>query len=523
MTRTFLKWWSVRKALFLALGILTLGLFAIEGWAQDRDRTTGTRKAVRLGYTRPGYPEDKVDAKDNIRPIAWDDDFKGKLIGGTIYFMVLERQGTAGDTWGTGLANFDSRFLEGKSFTSCYSPSLDTQARYLYLYQIVNDRGLDPRPGVVLPAVSREFPTEAIGMGEVKLIVDPRYLTSWGHFKNTAFTAVVPDRNPGGDVRPVAEGASADIRLACSSNPSVLNELPHKRYRPRSPAYELGPLQPTFGIGTGNLNLKEAFAFGQLKKKETQEVGLVSWESHVLQSADTAKEPQFAQIVTGTNLEKGLPALEGEDMGTAVFRVDFRNQSLLKLGHHSTLFGFTSDLPPTDEPVLIKEPEEAARRGKEGIRPAAQGQEEGEGIVPAAAPGIVPTPAPPPPGGGADIAPGAALGFGNLGGQPESTGGGVAGAAPAIGALGGARPPGGGLGGGTGSTQGNGAQQQEQPPLNFNATLINQQAQNQSQWQNQSQNVCCHNGNVIPAPAALILALLGLPALLLVQARRRTR
>lgn len=512
--------WSLRRALFLMLGLaFALGLWAMWGWAQESERA-GPLKAVRLGYTRPGYPEDKVDAKGNIRPVAWDDDFKGKLIGGTVYFMVLERKGTPGDTWGTGLANCDARFLEGKSFTNSYSPALDKQARYLYLYQIVNDRGLDPRPGVIMPAVGRDFPTEAIGVGEVKLIVDPRYLTSWGHFQNTAFTAVVADRNPGGDVRPVAEGASADIRLACSSNPSVLSELPHKRYRPRSPAYELGPLQRTFGIGTGNFNLKDAFAFQQLKKKE--EVALVSWENNLLQAADTAKEPQFAQIVTGTNLEKGLPALEGEDMGTAVFRVDFRNQSLLKLGHHSTLFGFTSDLPPTDEPVLIKEAAGAAARGRDGIRPVADGQE-GEGIVPAAAPGIVPTPTPPP-AGGADIAPGAVLGFGELGGQPASTGG-AAGAAPVAGSLGGARPPGGGIsgGGGLGGGQGSGSQQQEQPPINFNATLLNQQSQNQSQWQQQSQTNCCNNGGVIPAPAAIILALLGLPALLLVQARRRSK
>ncbi len=510
-----------RKTLLLILGAaFFLEVLPQEIWAQDRDGA-GAFKAVRMGYTRPGYPDDKLDDKGNIRPVAWDDDFKGKLIGGTVYFMVLERKGTAGDVWGTGLANFDSRFLEGKSFTSSYSPALDTNARYLYLYQVVNDRGLDPRPGVILPAAARDFPTEAIGVAQVKLIVDPSYITSWGYFKNTAFTAVVPDRNPGGDVRPVAEGASADIRLACSSNPSVLSELPNKRYRPRSPAYELGPLQRTFGIGSGNLNLKDAFAFQQLKKKEG--VALVGWENNILQAADTAKEPQFAQIVTGTNLEKGLPAMEGEDMGTAVFRVDFRSKSLMQLGHHSTLFGFTSDLPPTDEPVLIKEPEDAKQRGGEGIRPVAAGQE-GEGIVPAAAPGIVPTPAPPP-AGGADIAPAAALGFGDVGGQQLTTGGGVGGAAPAAGAIGGARPPGGGIsgggfGGGTGGSEGSGSQQQE-PTINFNATLINQQSQNQSQWQNQSQSQCCNNGNVIPAPAAIILGLLGLPALLLVQRRRR--
>lgn len=520
------------KPVALLIGtVLALGLWVSDSQAQettkDRDRTSGARNVVRVGYTRPGYPADRIDEKGNMRPVAWDDDYKGKLIGGTVYFMVLERKGSSGDTWATTLANFDSRFVEGKSFNNTYSPSLDTQAKYLYLYQVVNDRGLDPRPGVILPAVAREFKTEDIGVAEVKLIVDPRYITSWGYFKNTAFSAMVPDRNPSGEIRPAAEGASSNIRLACSTNPSILNELPEKRYRPRCPAFDLGALENNFGIGMGNLNLKDSFAMQQLQGKKTKGVALVNWENNVLQSADAAKEPVFAQIITGSNLEKGLSALEGEDMGNAVFRVDFRVKELLKLGHHSAIFGFTSDLPPTFEPVLIKEAEDAAKRGK-GIRPVAEAPADGEGIVPAVAPGTVPTPTPPAASVGTDVAPGG-LGLGNMGGQPGLGGGGAVGGGPGVGAIGGARPSGGGggvsgFGGGQGGGEGTTSQEQKpgNNPINFNATLINQQQQKQQQQQqqHQSQNNCCHgNGNVIPAPGAFLLGLLGLPALLLVRRR----
>src|SRR5262249_37304023 len=103
-----------------------------------------------------------------------------KGLGGTIYFSVLDRrEGTKGDAWGTGIRDFDTWFVAGLD-----SPNrtLDTSARYLYLYQIVND---SKRDGVVQDMT-------------IRLLVDPASITSWGHFaekkdkvlRGVGFTAV---------------------------------------------------------------------------------------------------------------------------------------------------------------------------------------------------------------------------------------------------------------------------------------------------------------------------------------------
>src|SRR2546422_156752 len=50
-----------------------------------------------------------------------------------------------GDPSGTGMQNFDAKFEAGRSFRDTTSPRYDRKAKYLSLYQIVNDRNLDPR------------------------------------------------------------------------------------------------------------------------------------------------------------------------------------------------------------------------------------------------------------------------------------------------------------------------------------------------------------------------------------------
>jgi hypothetical protein len=103
---------------------------------------------------------------------------------------------------------------------------------------------------------------------------------------------------------------------------------------------------------------------------------------------------------------------------------------------------------------------------------------------------------------------------------------------------------GGGLGGGTGGNNGNNGQQQQpntqsgNQTINFAVTLINQQQQKQKQSQLQDQHQGQHQGNhhhnhhgdpghgdhnhgaVVPAPASLLLGLLGLPALFLLRRRK---
>src|SRR5262249_23215189 len=125
------------------------------------------------GYTRPGNPPDRLDAGGKI--IYAVDDKDDKLgVGATIYFMVLDRaDGAASDTWGTGWKDFDAAFRAGMESRHVRSPALDTAARYLYLYQVVNDRKT----------------AKGIHAASVQLLVEPRCITSWGHFSGASFAA----------------------------------------------------------------------------------------------------------------------------------------------------------------------------------------------------------------------------------------------------------------------------------------------------------------------------------------------
>src|SRR5262249_41048468 len=117
------RWWMVsRSALLASVGaLLWLGTAASPAQEQkDKDKAAGQARLtslVRAGYTRPGTPEDPLNKDGSIRPLAWDPDYQGKnYLGGTIYWIVLEQTGTDGDSWGTGVADFDEHFVEGKSY-----------------------------------------------------------------------------------------------------------------------------------------------------------------------------------------------------------------------------------------------------------------------------------------------------------------------------------------------------------------------------------------------------------------------
>jgi len=555
-----------RLALAGVLGVLAFGLGLGRTTAQDKDKD---RHLIKLGYTRPGTPDDKINPDGKIRPAALDPDVAGHILGGTVYFAVYERTGTEGDSWGLGLEKFNDRFVEGKSFKHTFSPNLDTKAKYLYLYQIVNDRGLDTNiEGVAFAVDGKEIPSEPIAGFALKLIVDPRYITSWGFFKNTAFAVTVPDINTKGDIRPAVDGKdkTSDIRLAVSSNPSVLAKLPYHRYSMGSPAFPLrGDLRNTFGLGAGTLNLKDSFSYKQLEKRKGEKgVVLAAWEQNVLEDAVAAKEPEYVQLLYAD--PDSVTSSTAGELGTSVFRADFRlEKQIMKLGQHSVVFGFTSDLPPTEEPIRIESPE-ANVKAKGNINPknknpmnpgakfdaAAPALASAGGLIPlltsdvpgfekllvgqvAPAPsvgatGIAPTPVPPAPVG----TPLAGAGAATLGGGAPALGGGggVGGGFPGVaGGIGFARPGVGGSVIGTGGGQGAGQGQtgQEQQPnqngnqnINFTATLTNQQAQAQAQAQSQSQTSTNNGGFVVPEPGTIILSLLGLPALF-VMARRRLR
>ena len=66
---------------------------------------------LKSGYTRPGNPGDKMkDGK--VIPVVWDDDYKGRIIGGTVYFAVFKNIGaTDGEEHATNERDADGRRL----------------------------------------------------------------------------------------------------------------------------------------------------------------------------------------------------------------------------------------------------------------------------------------------------------------------------------------------------------------------------------------------------------------------------
>src|SRR5205085_647785 len=71
-------------------------------------------------------------------------------------------------------------FVPGRDSDGRSSPGFDRNARYLYLYQTIND----------MPQAADAVRSTSV------LLFDPALLTSWGHFRNLGFFA--------------AEGAAAD-------------------------------------------------------------------------------------------------------------------------------------------------------------------------------------------------------------------------------------------------------------------------------------------------------------------------
>jgi len=61
---------------------------------QNLPRVKGT-PPIRSGYTRPGFPSDPEKDGKVIR-LASDPGYKGRLLGGTVYFAVYERQESPG-------------------------------------------------------------------------------------------------------------------------------------------------------------------------------------------------------------------------------------------------------------------------------------------------------------------------------------------------------------------------------------------------------------------------------------------
>lgn len=594
-TATFAK----RKAwiAILAAGVLfigsTLGLNAQVVKDQDKapdkkaDAAPYSRGLMRdwAGHARLGNPSDQRSKDGKLTPVGYSDTEKLKkltILGGNTYFGVFENIGLEGDTFGTGMPGFDAQFR----ITEGDSPrrTLDKKAKYLYLYQVVNDRGFDPRnrPGksdikLLVDDEMKKVQTEDIARFALKLLVDPRYISSWGYFEDAAFVTRI-DKDT--DIHGMAKEIAGDDKIrAISFLPAILSEHSEAAYKRLALAHSLAKLEASFGVGRSTQGIEKSPAFAQVKDN----IRFASFGDMVTNKKQAA-HPERVQIKYRSReeaLRLGVTAFAMDsEITEAIFVVDFdwrKSGRGLQQASHSVVFGFTSDIPPAPSQVRI-DTKEAARISErvplanyfddvETVRLAGLTEAEAAAMASgtamtvrvaafdADAPAPVPdrgvrtvadVPAPPAPSpfsvagaGGAGIA----GGFGSLGGAAAS--GGAGGGFGFPGFSGGFRPgSGGGFGGGFGGGQGTGDSQavplQSQAgaqTINFNASLINQQQQNQNQNQfqiqnqNQSQRQSNrgghdhghrhgHNGHVVPAPASLLLGLLGLPGLLFLRRRK---
>ena len=314
-----------------------------------------------------------------------------RAFGATVYFAVYRRLGapTSGDTWGTGRTDIDSNFVPGDSYRSTVSPGLDTTAQYLYLYQVVNDRGFhdlklpqnktdivrqvalaDPegRPGIVREVASFSL----------FLKTDPRLITSWGFFEDTGFNISVPTLAPG-EARPVgmAEGATTNIRMATSANLSILDTLfpkTDKVYKPWAPSQSIETGRVGFDVGKDTLNIDKKTKIIFAANDQTNSLQTLALRALAKVKANGANRPDYAQLIhfdrslSAETTALGVSAMadrastlniDGITLGSsevarAVFKVEWLGKPI-ESGQQSVMFGFTSNAPPTRAPIRLKD------------------------------------------------------------------------------------------------------------------------------------------------------------------------
>jgi hypothetical protein len=578
---------------------------------------------VRSGFVSPGTPS--TDALGKIIQARIVD--KGQMplaFGGTVYYGVYKRVSKSGDTWGVGMADFDNSFEPGANVNGQSSPPLDTNAEYIYLYQVVNDRGVHDRQfmqvqknAIATAALNPEEKaridgqlTREIASFSLKLMVDPRSLTSWGSFSNASFSINVGTEE---NAMAPADAAAKAVRMATSAHPSIEAQLlgeTGKFYGNWVPSHEINAAETGFAVADSRIGMKNN------PLTLVRFTGAVRQTSIMKAAEQGGKRPNLVQVLyfdsnEAVTLPRGF-RVPGDELARSVFRVDWDSKNLLTEGAHSVVFGFTSNLPPTASPIRIKDLAATVRRSTEAeersfIRAVSVADDEAYAAAaramanaPAAGAGIglaggiglasgvgtgasdgiglaagveaagmnVPAPGgnlassttaagggggggggfvPPNYGGGGGG--GGLIGGGMFGGYPGIPNTGIGQGRTSSGGSGGgiAGGTGGGEGGGQGGGAGEGSGSSDsgiKADNVFNITVSNQQSQeqfqkqNQSQNQNQQQNQSQRNnnrggkgfghkppppgGHVIPAPASLLLGLLGLPGLFVVYRRRKT-
>src|SRR5262245_19920250 len=291
------------------------------------------------GFTRPGTPNDSRKPDGQVVLVSTDADASKRAVGGTVYFMVLERKdGDKDGAWGSGIKDLPEHFRRGVDSGGSPSPGLDTGARYLYLYQTVNDRGTD------LPVQS----------AAIELLGDPKKkeVTSWGSFAGLGFALSSGKEGRKEDIEPV----SSSTRDAAESEPAYRSPAPavpaRRSYRLSLLPTRRGPFSDQPGDGVA---------------KVVQEV------------LDPVHEPDYVMVLAGS----------GEQRSS--FRAIWNGY--LPRGARSTVYGFTSNRPPTLQPIHLNG---IGIQAPGGIRPAAAGEEPGAGheVVTVSAEGSGPTPRP---------------------------------------------------------------------------------------------------------------------------------
>jgi hypothetical protein len=468
-----------------------------------------------VGFTSPVSRESprenfsRADKEGKIRPVSvvpLDGSTEPQRLSGSVYYMVFERDDKdPKDPWGTGKNVIDT-FRPGIDLNGAPSPGIDPTAKYLYVYQVINDQKTD----------------KPIESASVKLIVEVTELTSWGYWNGIGFAAKDKDA-----VRPV----SATYKL----------NTPYQ-----SPAPALPTIKPLFLTDVPTER-------GEAPRKGPKEIVQVHWDA-----LDPATPPDLVMVLGSSDFDR-YPS----------FRAIWSGKNAIAKNGRSTIFGFTSNLPPTIEPVRLrttadekdgKTPKDKGEplTAKTGTRLVALGDEE-SAAGKAGVEGRVPSPFPVTPAAAFKpevaakaaevVAGGAGMPFAGIPVPPADVarGGGFGGgfAQPAASSgFGQGTGQGGGIGGGTGGGSGNGngnSNGQAAGQLAATNTIdvkvalenVNQQqqgqfqAQRQRQRQRQSQsqfnrnNNHHHHNNVVPEPASVIGLGFGLPALLFACRRRR--
>ncbi|HEX3314906.1 MAG TPA: hypothetical protein VHR72_08455, partial [Gemmataceae bacterium] len=268
-----------------------VGLAALVGVALSFGQSfaqEATSRWIKAGFARPAA-EGKADGADGL--------------GGTIYYAVYQLQTgkeKSNDPYNTGFADLTQHFVAGSGLSRSPANLVpESMPKYLYLYQVVNDKGLDKvsKDGVRF-ASNQEIGARDIGSLLLRLPVEARSIASWGYFRGTGFVLNALDRGAAGQARPAA--LPPMVHLGVSANPSILMKL-----------HELGGNLPNqviapavdfkagsgFDLGKAGQNLKTSFFAEELGSRKEK---LVAWEADALKSAASGGTvPDAVELVKG--------------------------------------------------------------------------------------------------------------------------------------------------------------------------------------------------------------------------------